>query len=155
MIRQTSGFLITKLSKPNLTKSRRKISVRILLKVVKWLRNPAPAYSPVPEISFRQYAKRRRALILTDEEKAELGERTGSGRVYSSIPRFAGIYQWRNTLVPLAQGCFPRELRIMPEVMERVEGVGSTAKNSTRERPGIGQNPALFGEIASQKANIF
>jgi hypothetical protein len=105
--------------------------------------------SQVPEIVFGNMPNDGGHLLLTNEEKAELlklePEAKKFIRLFLGAQEFInGEQRWCLWLKDVAPG----ELRAMPEVMRRVEGVREHRTNSTRETTrDLAKTPTLFGEI--------
>jgi type I restriction-modification system DNA methylase subunit len=105
--------------------------------------------SAVPEIIFGNMPNDAGYLILTDEEKAELVKREPEAKKY--IRPFLGAQEFINGETRWClwlKDVSPAELRTMPEVMKRIEGVRKHREQSTRETTReLAKTPALFGEV--------
>ncbi len=105
--------------------------------------------SPVPEIIFGNMPNDGGHLLLTDEEKSELLAKEPGAKKF--IRLFLGAQEFINGE---QRWCLwlkdvpPAELRAMPEVMKRVEGVREHREKSSRETTReLASTPTLFGEI--------
>jgi hypothetical protein len=103
----------------------------------------------VPEIVFGNMPNDGGSLILTNEEKSEL-LKTEPGakkfiRLFMGAQEFInGEHRWCLWL----KDASPADLRAMPEVMRRVEGVRKHRRESERATTrGLADTPTLFGEI--------
>ncbi|PYV35849.1 MAG: SAM-dependent methyltransferase [Acidobacteria bacterium] len=111
-----------------------------------------PRSSPVskaPEIIFGNMPNDGGQLILTDKEKTALLENDPAAkkfiRPFLGAEEFIhGRYRWCLWL----KDASPAELRALPEVMERVQGVRKHREASPRETTReLAKTPTLFGEI--------
>jgi hypothetical protein len=105
--------------------------------------------SQVPEIVFGNMPNDGGHLILTDEEKAELISRDPAAKKFVRL--FLGAQEFINgeqRWCLWLKDASPAELRAMPEVMKRVEGVRQHREESPRATTKeLAATPALFGEI--------
>lgn len=105
--------------------------------------------SQVPEIVFGNMPNDGGRLILTDEEKALLLTREPAAKKF--IRPFVGAEEFINggrRWCLWLKDASPGELRALPEVMGRVEGVRKHREASPRETTReLAKTPALFGEI--------
>ncbi len=103
----------------------------------------------VPEIAFGNMPNGSAHLLLSDDERNKLLEIEPNAqkwiRPLMGAKEFLnGISRWCLWLV----GISPSELRLMPEVLKRVEAVKQTRLSSTRSATRrLASTPALFGEI--------
>ena len=106
---------------------------------------------------MRQHAKRWRAPA---HERGREGCTHSSGtrcrRLDSSPARQRGIHQRHRALVPVAGRLSPEQLRAMPAVLARVEGVRKQRRDSTRPTTRtLADTPTLFGEIRQPAGDYF
>jgi hypothetical protein len=110
--------------------------------------------SAVPEIVFGNMPNDGGHLILADAEKADLIEK-GPG-VKKFIRPFLGSEEFINgdrRWCLWLKDASPAELRALPEVMKRVEGVRKHREQSTRETTRLlASTPTLFGEIRQPRS---
>jgi len=103
----------------------------------------------VPEIIFGNMPNDGGNLILSSEEKSELLKKEPGAKKF--IRLFLGAQEFLNgeqRWCLWLKDASPAELRAMPEVMKRVEGVRKHRMESERETTrGLANTPALFGEI--------
>jgi len=103
----------------------------------------------VPEIIFGNMPNDGGHLILTDEEKDELLRR--EPRAARFIRLFLGSQEFINGETRWClwlKDATPGELRALPEVMKRINGVREHREESDRETTReLARTPALFGEI--------
>ncbi|MDO8434317.1 MAG: hypothetical protein Q7S58_18100 [Candidatus Binatus sp.] len=105
--------------------------------------------SPVPEIVFGNMPNDGGHLLLTDSEREDLLKKEPSSKKFirpflGSQEFINGTQRWCLWLVDAS----PAELRAMPEVMARVEGVRNHREASSRETTReLAKTPTLFGEI--------
>lgn len=103
----------------------------------------------VPGIVFGSMPNDGGHLLLSDEERQELLAKDPEAkrfirRIVGSDEFINGTKRWCLWLV----GATPTELRKMPEVTKRVEGVREHRKGSTRKTTrDLAATPTLFGEI--------
>ncbi len=96
-------------------------------------------------------------LLLSDEEKKQLLEVEPQAeawiRPYLMGDEFINnIPRWCLWLV----NCSPKQLRALPEVLKRVEGVSRMRKASTKAATvALAQTPAVFGEIRTPNGNKY
>lgn len=103
----------------------------------------------VPPIVFGSMPNDGGHLLLSEDERKELLAKEPDAKQF--VRRFVGseefingIDRWCLWLVDAS----PKELREMPELMKRVEGVREHRNNSARETTrNLGATPTLFGEI--------
>jgi hypothetical protein len=103
----------------------------------------------VPEIVFGNMPNDGGHLILTGEEKSELLKKEPGAEKF--IRPFLGAQEFINgeqRWCLWLKDASPAQLRAMPEVMKRVEGVRKHRMESERETTReLASTPALFGEI--------
>ena len=105
--------------------------------------------SRVPEIVFGNMPNDGGHLILTDEEKAALIKQEPEAKKF--IRLFLGAQEFINGETRWClwlKDVSPSEMRGMPEVMKRIEGVKKHREESTRQTTKeLAKTPMLFGEI--------
>jgi uncharacterized membrane protein (Fun14 family) len=104
---------------------------------------------PVPEIVFGNMPNDGGHLILTDEDRAELLRKEPAAKKF--IRPFVGAHEFINGVRRWClwlRDASPDEIRRMPEVRRRVEGVREHRMNSRRQTTReLADTPTLFGEI--------
>lgn len=109
----------------------------------------------VPEIHFGNMPNDGGHLILTDKEKAELLKKAPEAKKF--IRTFLGAQEFINGEIRWClwlEHASPADIRGLPDVMRRVQGVRKHREASSRQTTrDLAGKPTLFGEIRQPKSD--